>query len=719
MLGRALPDGSSREVQQGTLSDVKEHEAALVFPLDLGKRRFGVWTLALRLRANSQVVETRQREPLVVVRRHVTRLPPNAEGLDGLNVELEDRIDFTNPGDPHPWIEAEAALRLTEAGTDIQEPTIVRKDGLVYREVTGETRGSFFSYRFAFKHPGDFYVFELEYPDDADRIIEVCICDKQPGLWSNSQSGTGAETGGRYFKTGTMHTLRWLHVADPGPHSIDIMNCESGRRAAARAVRIYHVKGELPGAVIGQGRWHGIHSERCYPTSGIGMNFGVESPHHPGRNLYATDPRPAMQRFIQDLVWWLDTADRYAQYLRFAGENMHIMGAYQYTELNTPLLPHPYPQSTRVPPSLHGLLANVLDVNNIAIYAGMEFCQFKSLAPLCNDGQVARGTNTLWLVNGTGIQNFARKPATTLMNWMHPVVRDELRYTMRNWVSTLGHLSSFRGVHMTARLAGREPPGLGTNPADGHDYSRPYSYTYDDTSFRQFEQSTGTRLPIEDSDPERFQKRHRLAALPSFRNRFTRWRCDAFASFCEDLLGTLHDSRPDLQLLVAPVLAFRNIFVAWEQRGTPFPDFLKAYGIDLDRLARAENLVTGRWNVNWVFWQHAFHQDPYMLAARTDPAIINAFDRPANRFMFLRTSWDESFTVTGGHALESYHTAPKRLRDDWIMTHNRVRAIPQPGGRHTTETMTQALVTGDPKILVTAFTDLNINVGFEGKVGSV
>ena len=53
------------------------------------------------------------------------------------------------------------------------------------------------------------------------------------------------------------------------------------------------------------------------------------------------------------------------------------------------------------------------------------------------------------------------------------------------------------------------------------------------------------------------------------------------------------------------------------------------------------------------------------------------------------------------------------------MNMSRIRALPQPGGYHCREAFIQALITGDPELLLGGFTDLNINVGHEQMLRSV
>ncbi|MEA3401679.1 MAG: hypothetical protein U9R79_10605, partial [Armatimonadota bacterium] len=377
VLGRADARGECTPVTDGVVRSFTQRRGSLVYRVDLGQQEDGVYALALSLEdADGAVIDQRYREPLVVLRRMELQTVDGNSFTEGLDLELEDTIDFTDPDDPHPWFECRTPQPLYgPAAEAVQEPVIVRKGGLVYREVADPKRSSGFSYRFEFEHPGSFYYMEMEYPDDARRIIEVSVSSKTEGVWTNSQAGVGAETGGRFLPTGRMRTLGWIHVADGGPHSVDVINVVDGQKAAAKSLKIYRIHGDLPSVGSGNGRRYGIHTERCFYTSGIGMNFGTGMPRNPQTQREQEKDLPPMQLFIRDLVWLKATGERYVQYLKFAGQNCHVMGCYQYSSRNTPYVPAPPVEDSRVLWCMRSMMANLLDVNGIDFFAGVEFSQ--------------------------------------------------------------------------------------------------------------------------------------------------------------------------------------------------------------------------------------------------------------------------------------------------------------------------------------------------------
>ena len=334
--GEADTEGNTTAISDEEVSAYTQSDDDLLFTIDLGDALdHGVYTVSLELRVDGSLEATRQREPLMVLRRHDTIPIEGASYTEGLDLTLEHSIDFTDPAETD-WVEAIAPVGGGTA-TGVTSPKIVHQYGLTYREVTADTRGSFFSYRIgepgtgdSFAHPGDWYLLELDYPDDADRLIEMSLTNKSEGIHQNTKAGVGALTGRSIRKTFRMKTLRCVFVADTGPHSIDIVNSEEGFPAAAAALRVYHITGGLPSVRMGESRSFGIHTERVFYTSGIGNLFG------PPRVLRESES--LMTRNLIDLVWMEKTADRFTQYLRFAGQNNVILGGYQYSHDNSPAL---------------------------------------------------------------------------------------------------------------------------------------------------------------------------------------------------------------------------------------------------------------------------------------------------------------------------------------------------------------------------------------------
>jgi len=729
ILTRANQDGSiGEQVAADTISSADERDGSLALRIDLGRREHGVYGLALRLLdGQAQVLDTRPREPVVVLRKLDLQTVPGTEYSEGLDIELEDTVDFTDPQDPHPWIEGKV-VRYGEPVQGITEPRIVRKDGLVYREVTGAERGSYFTYRIEFEHPGDFYMLEFAYPDDADRVIAVSISTKVEGVWTNSQTGVGAETGGKFYNTGQMQTLRWIHVADEGVHSVDVMNQNDGWNAAAHSLKIYHVRGSLPSVATGTNRHYGIHTERCNYTSGIGMGFGIG-----GKLLSSAEQQEearrlsVTQRILRDLVWLKDTSERYAQYLRFSGQNLHLMGCVQYTRRNTPFVPaDPQRESATVLPCPRTMLANVLDINDISFLTGIEFSQPATLgvylaedaptqAPFyVTDEQVAAGMDTLWRVDAQGRQRTGL--STYPPNWQHVVFREAYTRVVHDLVNTFGHLDHFLGVSNFFSPAGHPSSYYFPAYASGNDpWDQPLQYSYDDVTFANFAADTGVDLSISPDDPDRFAKRAEAVSKPPLRRQFLDWRCRKLYDFFAEVAGDMTNRRADLQFV--NVLAHVEVASCFEHLVDSDQDFdqmMQDFGIDLGALGQIPNTTIVRWTNSWRQHPDWPQQNPYCWIPAEREVVLTAFEDLPHRGVLCRTSWDENNLSAPGHAYERPDPAgSKVVQSDWVIGSVRTRIEPQPAAYHAREAYLQAIVSADPQLLLGGFTDLVLNLGNE------
>ncbi|MBN1257796.1 MAG: hypothetical protein JXA52_08840 [Planctomycetes bacterium] len=703
----------------GQVSSFAEVDNSLKYTINLGNGLpDAVYTISFELYRGTTKIKEREREPFVVVKNHS---PTPIEGTsyeEGLTRTLEDTVNFWNPADGHP--NKEYSYNSSGYSTEVTTPRYESlSDGSPYREVTGSERGSNFTYRFVPAHPGDFYMCELEYPDNDDRLIECSISNKVENTWSSSVVGVGVETGRTFFRTYKMQTLNWIFRAGfSGPHSIDIMNGEDNLHSAAQSLRMYHITGDLPAIRMGNQRTFGIQSERTLYSSGIGTNFGLEK-------VFVDLANPLMQVYIADLIWMKETYDHYVQYLKFAGQNMHIMGAYQYTQEATPSLMINHTKDSRIPDCYRAFLANVLEINDIDFYMNMEFCHYKGEGEaLTTNAQVAQGMDTYWMINGNGAQN-GGTDVTANTNWLHPDVQKKWLDFMTGWAKQYKQFTHFKGVHNEAGL-GRPTspwmPGVIAGSSTSTNYANTLSYSFDDTTFNMFEADTGINLGISPTDTDRFAARKTAltTALPlnsTWKAAFYQWRSDKYREFMEDTLDAMHAERADLRFLNDIFNEDNEFFKYWLDSGKEYEDIMLECGFDFDQLQAVPDLWTGRWTISfkesWRFGLQ-YSQSPYLWLAKLDPRIIDAYDTETNRYVFVRASWDENEIASAGYDrdVKDPYLVPG---SDWIMKCYRVRTEPQPAGYQCREPIIAALISADPQVLVFGWTDLYINLGHEQK----
>lgn len=712
---RALKDGTAGPViREGTLPEFSEENGSLVYRVNLGRSPSGIYTLALRLvDAHDAILDEHPREPLLVAANRPLPHTACASYTDGIDMELEQEIDFTDPEGARPWIEG-----ATQPGTlpaRVAEPTIVRKDGLVYREVTGRNKGSYISYRLGeFAHPGDFYLFDLTYPDNGERGMHVSVSQVDgKGLMRRgfvSQAGVGAEVGGSYFNTGDMRHLRWVHVADSGVHSLDIKTLYDGWPAAVGSLKVYHVKGSLPSAGAGTGRRYGIHTERQYYGNGFGRVFGCDSPSGwPPAKKHVGEEKDVswIQDYVRDLVWLLAASEKYTQYLKFAGQNATIMGCFQYNDSNTPYIPADF--TSRVPRCPRSVLANVLDMNGIDFLAGVQFSNAEHLKTYANNAAVAGGADTVWMIDAEGKQFYGISISTVAPNWMHPEFARCYLQLLRNLTSTFGQFDHFQGVSNISGISQRSPYYF---PAYGLVNDHPLHFSYDDLTFRMFREDTGVDLVLDQDDPDRFSKRAALVQAPRVRRKFLDWRAEKLTDFYRQAVQCVRQHRPALRYLnlleVERVAVFEDIY----KRDLMFKDFMQDYAIDIPALGTIEHMVPVRWTLSWRARQQ--HQNPYCWIPRERRRVLDAFSGLGEQGVLCRTSWIE----TRMHCPASLSEA-EILDSDWMMERVTHRTQPQAGGAHCRQALIQAVITGDPQWLFTGYTDVMLNIGHEQAIRKI
>ncbi|MHC4871486.1 MAG: sugar-binding protein [Planctomycetota bacterium] len=721
-IGKADSKGNVEAIAEGDVRKYLKNKNSLLFKPDIEKLENGVYVIALALRdAGGKVVALRSREPFVILDKIKQAAVTGVSYTEGMDIELEDEIDFTDLKEAHPYHEW-VVTKKHKASKSPDKPTIISKGGLTYRQVNGSAYGSGFSYRFEFKHPGSFYMLELAYPDNEERMIQVSITSKKDGVRFSSQSSAGVETGGKFYNTGKMKKLRWVQVADSGPHSVDVVNGTLQTSAAAAGIKIYRIKGNLPAVKTGTLRSYGIHTERQFFNNGFGRNFGIDRPMTQSEKA-AEKNAPVMNTFLKDLFWLKSAGEKYIQYLKFAGQNSQIIGCFQYTNYNTVYASITETGDSRVPWCTRSMLAHLFEINGLEFYAGMEYSQSLDMRSQVNDAQIANGADTINMVDSQGHQRYVTEIFTIVPNWLHPAVQQNFVGEIDKMVDTFDHLKAFKGIHNfigpSQWGSGYWMPGVGY----GEKWDQPLLVSYDDITMGRFSKETGTSLPAEKTDPERFKKRAQfIKNTQKVRELFLKWHCDNFTELMKKTADTVKRGSKNYQFINVLPLENKETFEFLANSKRTLKDIMKDFAFDMDGMKKIDNFWLGRWTLSWrqVFRRPAPHQNPYLWKAKEDPEFIKAFDSEDKRYVLCRTSWDENHIITGDLTAEESKGWGKLIRGtDWIQNKGEITMMPQPSGRSAREALCQAIITADPTLLLSGFTDVNINLGHEQDIRSI
>lgn len=696
------------ETAEGSVRGATRTDDSLTYTVDAAVLDWGVYTIELTLRGRAgEILEHRHPEPFVVVRRLTQKQVAGSTYTQGMDLTLEDTIDFTDPADRHPSNGSdtpggfERGLKTT--ADPIREPGIVRRGGLLYRE-TAPVRGAFFTYQFKVKGPGDFYLMELDYPDDAERWIGVSCSTIVPKVWTNSKCGPSLTTGGKYPLTGRMQVHRWISRPEAGTQTIDVICRRNGCAAAAKGLRIFHVK-ELPALRIDDSRQRriGILTERTHLTRSFGKTFGMHRRDIDWRNAKDFDApnfRPFDEK-VEYLQAALDACEKYTQYLRFTGQNVHIMGCYQYGDKNTPYAPLPrIAGCSRVPNDIRDVAVRAFGENGIDVIASIEYANHEWLA-LKYDltlGEVLQGKDTARMVSSDG------KPTSGMYGWnfVHPDVEAAMLSVVDDLVHKFRDRPNFLGVNFSPYLSGGWIPGYGIMSREG-----PMTYSYDDRTIMFFERDTGIRLPIKAVDPARFAKRHRLLTSKALWDKWVAWRCEQMRRFFRLVQKRAVAQREDLQMFASLYMNVSHC-VEWSKSDLPLSQFLREWGWDPD-LMRTDD---GIWFTRWLFPLRANSPKNYAGWEQVvGSEFAGLYAREDHRSVMIHHAWDElAYRMPGAKFGRDWEWVGE---PNWPVAGNRSRLHTQASGENARETFTHTLIGSDPELVMFGFMDVNLMVGNE------
>lgn len=705
---------------QGKAIKFKLIDDSLVCKLDLGKYDRGVYTLELKLKSGDRLIEERIPEPFVVVGRIPMKEAAGDSYEQDMDLTLETKIDFTDPADPHPSLETDGVHRgapspLTKnppkvKKEDIREPVIVEKNGLKYRE-TQPICYAQFSYKVEFKHPGDFYLMVLDYPDNQERWMGAACIARWKGLTPYSKIGPAVIAGWKYPVTHTMKELKWIYRPDPGTHVVNIVNLRNGMAAAAAGLRIYHIKGGLPalkGHQSGE-RFFGILTENTNPRNTFGWTFSITGSEllskvtdYPSSRVYykstmvTVDTQPVME-FCKELSAWLDTSEAYTKYLRFTGQNLHAIGAYQYSDQQVGYTPCPSISTSRIMNDFRDVAVRVFRENGINFIATVEFMNQSALSASPeankNNTQLVLGEDSLYLVDKDGNQ-------LGNMNFLNPKVEDmlvrlagEIAEKWKDQPNFLGEswMSFFGDFTVPTYIAKKDF----------------LSASYDDATIKRFEKDTGIKVPGAADDPLRFSKRYEFLTGADMKERWVQWRCEKMRDFFIKIKESMQKQRKDLACYISLYISDSRA-IEWKQSGLPLRDYLRNAGWDIELFKNIDDL----WLVHWMYAHARYkglykrprgrlgHEASFEMSVGKD--FYDLFGSEKNRCQMNMHHWVEVEKVA--------FNMP--WREDWVYPYQSTLQA-QAGGYNANEVFTQGLIGGDPELVLFGFSHVSLMGGNE------
>jgi len=528
----------------------------------------------------------------------------------------------------------------------------------------------------------------------------------------SAKCGPAIWMGGKFPLSGKMKEMKWLYRPDPGFHAINVMSLGKHMAAAASKLRIYHVKGRLPALRVSapqrRERKIGILTERTIPSNGFGGTFGVRHERWESSRGFkpANTNENSVLKACKTLAWHLDTCEAYTEYLRFTGQNLHVMGCYQYDDKNTCF--EPDTPTSRLQPTLRDVATRVFDANGISFYASVEFVRTmdllrKSMAWQATSGQAH---NPYCWVDKNGAQGTGVRGTGSTENWnfLHPEVEEQMLDVAETLARKYNNLPRFMGINWTAYFGGGWIPAYRTGKGE------PFSNGYGDITIARFERETGIDIPVADDDTERFYKRYTFLISDSMKPVWAAWRCQKVRDFFAKVAARIQRHRVDLECVAGCYLNAYNHTQEWMPRGKSFNAYLGEWGWDPEMFDENQSL----WLTGWLSaaGRHgpAFGSEGYgwIWQLNKSDEFYQAFDLGDRRSVMLNYNWLEIERVT---ALMPH-------KPDWPRPYQSTMQLQQ-AHDFAREPYAQAMIGCDPNLLMFGISAASLYVGQEQRLRSV
>ena len=577
------------------------------------------------------------RDPQTPPRPNRALLPPTDTPGVPANMELVEEVF------PAELARKNAADRFRAAG----KWTVGVCDGLEYLEA-GEGLYDRFAVRFRLDGTVPLWCFEITYPDDKARAIDLVIQNSEHS--AGYSMNNGVETGLEHPLTGKNAVKRYLYwrgdlFPEPernGDLALVAMTQNAGNPAAVSRVRVYAIRdGRIPAArmrdappVNGLRRRSAIWFE----DPAIMLDFGTMDA--AGENA---DP--------------LLMIDRIAAYMKYVGQDTLIYPAVWYAGVIGD-----YYMPRRHMPHFMREVCRRFERDGLAFVPSVNQQWFPQLDLKLERRMLTDGSlhATPISILDTGLPNMGGwHHSPTYYNISHPDVQGALLREIeqvcaecREHPSFIGMaIDPFNAVNVTA---------WGTIAAGYNDYS-----------VAAFERATGVRVPVDRADPMRGRAYARWLKANAY-DAWVRWRCDVLTDFYRRAAETLRRARPDLMLFVRCAITWRTQL---EKREDLFRDdfpnrILRETGIDCAALSKLPGVSLALMSMP-AYWHdelHALDAPKATLERIRDLPETAGYQRLVLGSAYPFADFHESYyeTSVGAKNLTGHHSGDGRLSGDWL-----------------------------------------------------
>ncbi|MFC2086668.1 hypothetical protein ACFLSA_00690 [Bacteroidota bacterium] len=176
------------------------------------------------------------------------------------------------------------------------------------------------------------------------------------------------------------------------------------------------------------------------------------------------------------------------------------------------------------------------------------------------------------------------------MNFFHPEIQERILAIVGELAHLYGQYPAWKGVALFAsRVFQPMDPALLRS-------DKLQQAGYEDYTIRLFEQETGTNIPVDFNDPDRFEKRYQWLQT-NIPQQWTNWRSDKYTELFRRIRDTVAGDRPDVKLYLVvgePLLwtGSQEILDGHYDDSTFLVNLYKRFGFDLPQLRKERGIVT-------------------------------------------------------------------------------------------------------------------------------
>ncbi|MBI3945257.1 MAG: hypothetical protein HY321_05015 [Armatimonadetes bacterium] len=622
-----------------------EGKLDLAGTLDLGRYARGAYRLRFRLADGDEEVDRRDYE-VAVVGEIPQRLVEGTDYEDGLDLREVYSIDCTAPTSPETFVASHTQWGAKSNEWKEVETRVVTGPAGRYRVLAETTSMLYFAYKYKVKKLYVPHLAVVEWPDDARRNFIVHVAERASGYpesdpdpvtrlkdfhmpggvellgttdygsfrsvgFQRSEAGLVAQHDQHPVRSNKLQKLHLLFWPNSEEGSVHVCNVDGGDEPAAAArVTIYEITNDLPALRIADAgdRLIGPHTERGPAT--------MSSTYYSGPlGSYFTSHLGARDHpeFYRD---WYTTTENWIKRARFSGQNFYLMGHFMYQGTLYPsrLSRYGFNQNKYgggdVIRDYAGLILRMFERNGMAMVSGIEFFSVPALvetqptpeeirageaSPLFMVSRrgtlfplhaVIRADGSWWGSGRPGLDGRVHWPA---MNFMHPGMQERLLAMVGELADLYGEYPAWKGVALVlSRCFGPMEPAL-LRSVDLLEAG------YEDYTIDLFEKETGTLVPVDAKDPERFEKRYQWI-MGNVREGWIDWRTRKYTELYRRLGERVAQARPDvkLHLIVGEPMLWRGSQEILDGRFDDLPyavDVLRQFGFDLDSLRKEPGIV--------------------------------------------------------------------------------------------------------------------------------